>query len=194
VPREIEIKLRVEDLGAVRWRLGRLGFRRVTARLLERNLVLDTVERRLRGSGQLLRLRSVGSRWWLTYKGPTELGARHKIREEREIETGDGTTLGEILGQLGYGPVFEYQKYRTEYRRAGSRGKVLVDETPIGNYVELEGAAGWIDRTAREMGYGPPDYILESYGNLYLAWCRERGVAPAHMVFGGKKSLLGPAG
>jgi len=60
---------------------------------------------------------------------------------------------------------------------------VLLDETPIGNFLELEGSPRWIDRTARRLGFSPKDYINRSYGYLYLAWCRERRIRPKDMVF-----------
>ena len=181
--REIEIKLRVDNVQSTRRRLRRLGFQPATPRLFERNVLFDTAGESLRGSGQLLRLRSKGRQWWLTYKARPETATRHKVRYEIEIETAQGPELGIILQRLGFRPSFEYQKYRTEYRFPGSRGHILLDETPVGNYVELEGPAGWIDRTARELGYRPEDYILDSYGALYLTWCEERGIEPANMVF-----------
>ena len=189
---EIEIKLPLANRPALRRRLRRLGFLPVTRRLFERNLVFDTPESSLRRSSRLLRLRSVGPRWLLTFKAPPRAGARHKIRDEIEIGVSDGLRLAQILRRLGFQPSFEYQKYRAEFRRPGETGKALLDETPIGAYLELEGPPAWIDRAARDLGYRPQDYILESYGALYLAWCRRRGLAPSHMVFPKKKSLLPP--
>jgi adenylate cyclase class 2 len=187
---EIEIKLPVDSPDVARRRLRRLGFRAVTRRLFERNLVLDTPEQSLRRSLQLLRLRSAAGRWRLTYKNRPQKSARHKVREEIEIEISDGPRLVRILGRLGFRPAFEYQKYRTEFRPPRGPGKVLLDETPIGDFLELEGPAAWIDRTARELGFGPDDYILESYSVLYLDWCRRRNLPPSHMVFPEKKNLL----
>jgi adenylate cyclase class 2 len=57
-------------------------------------------------------------------------------------------------------------------------------ETPIGVYLELEGAPRWIDATARRLGFKRADYITDSYGRLYFVWCEQRGVHPTHMVFG----------
>ena len=37
----------------------------------------------------------------------------------------------------------------------GSRGIAMLDETPVGTYIELEGSEAWIDRTARRMGLAP---------------------------------------
>jgi adenylate cyclase class 2 len=60
----------------------------------------------------------------------------------------------------------------------------MLDQTPIGDFLELEGSPAWIDRTACALGYSPDDYITASYGALYLARCQARGVEPGHMVFG----------
>ena len=184
---EIEIKLLLNNRTAVLRRLRRLGFKRLGRRLLERNLVLDTAGNRLRTSQQLLRLRSTGRRWWLTWKGRPAVLSRHKVRQEIELETSNGERLGDILSRLGYRPAFEYQKYRSEFHQPGRRGKLLVDETPIGDFIELEGPARWIDRVAAQLGYQPQDYILDSYSSLYLASCRQRGLQPGNMVFPKKK-------
>jgi adenylate cyclase class 2 len=89
-----------------------------------------------------------------------------------------------ILQQIGYHPVFRYEKFRTEYaRRAANGGKVLLDETPVGNFLEIEGSPRWIDRTARLLGFESNDYITRSYGYLYLAYCRERRIPPKDMLF-----------
>jgi adenylate cyclase class 2 len=58
-----------------------------------------------------------------------------------------------------------------------------LDETPIGIFLELEGNPGWIDRTAATLGFSERDYIVESYGRLYLEWCKRRRCKPKDMVF-----------
>jgi hypothetical protein len=72
-------------------------------------------------------------------------------------------------------------------RSRGLRGKPParseLDETPIGNFLELEGSPRWIDRTARLLGFSSSDYINRSYGYLYLAFCRERRIRPKDMLF-----------
>jgi adenylate cyclase class 2 len=50
----------------------------------------------------------------------------------------------------------------------------VVDETPIGNYAELEGPAEWIDRAATRLGVDPAQYITLSYGRLFDLWREER--------------------
>ncbi len=179
---EIEIKLRVEDAAKARGMLREAGFRVRKRRVFEANRVYDTAARSLRAAKQLLRLRTVGARNQLTFKG-APLPGKHKKREEWELTVADAAAMEAILTRLGYQLMFRYEKYRTEYSRAEEPGVVTVDETPIGTFLELEGPPGWIDRTARELGFGAADYITLSYGSLYMEYCQVRGVTPGHMVF-----------
>ena len=88
-----------------------------------------------------------------------------------------------FLKGLGYEPVFRYEKYRTEFTRPGHAGAVMLDETPIGDYLELEGSPRWIERTARALGKSPAEFITASYGALYREHCQARGAVPGNMVF-----------
>ena len=180
---ETEIKLRVADPDVMRRRLHELGFAATGPRLLERNCIFDTQFRKLTAANQLLRLRSKGGRWWLTWKGQPQSDTQHKVREEIELEVPQGERLREILVRLGFQVCFEYEKYRTEFQQGGGSGKVVLDETPIGNFLELEGPPAWIDETATRLEFGPQDYITRSYARLYVEWCHERGVPAANMMF-----------
>lgn len=180
--KEVEIKLALSGARAGRELLRRAGFRVTTRRTLEANTVFDTAGLELRGRRELLRLRTYGRRHTLTYKGPPE-AARHKSREEIETRVADAAEARALLERLGYQAVFRYEKYRTEWARGDEPGQVTLDETPIGTFLELEGPARWIDRTARELGCTPRDYITASYASLYFEDCRRRGEAPQQMTF-----------
>ena len=95
----------------------------------------------------------------------------------------DGEAFETILARLGYAPVFRYEKYRTEYERPGASGLVMVDETPIGDFIEIEGEPDWIDATARELGFDDAAYLTLSYGALYAAHRKQNPAAPPDMVF-----------
>ena len=184
---EIEIKLRLNgNLNEIRRALRDQGFRVSKSRVFESNVLLDTPNRALRSHGKLIRVRRVGAHHLLTYKGPSEQG-KYKKRHEIEIPLPDSFGLEQILNEIGYHPIFRYEKFRTEYTKRPATGKVLLDETPIGNYLEIEGSPRWIDRTARLLGFSADDYITRSYGYLYLAYCRERRTEPAHMLFSAKE-------
>jgi len=180
---EREVKIRIGSPAAMRARLIELGWSEAAPRGLERNTVYDTAAGDLLRSGRLLRLRSVGGRQVLTVKGPVAAGEAHKLRDEFEIESPDSEALRGILTTLGYGPVWRYEKYRTGFRREGDDGEVLLDETPIGNFIELEGAADWIGRAAAGLGYTSGQYILKSYGALYREYAAAHPGAGPDMTF-----------
>lgn len=187
--RETEVKIRVADVAATRRQLRKLGFSPLHRRSLEDNVLYDTPARALRRIRAILRLRQYGSTWVLTYKGTPDPDQTYKSRVELETEIAEPQALRAIFAVLGFQPVFRYQKYRVQFakrilRRPGKpAGEVSLDETPVGNFLELEGSRSWIDRVARQLGFSRRDYITASYGALYLDDCQRRGVSPGDMVF-----------
>jgi adenylate cyclase class 2 len=179
---ETEIKLRLGDAAEGRRLLRKAGFRVVTRRVFEDNVLFDAPDGRLRATGLGLRVRRCGRRVVLTFKGPAEPG-RHKSREELELEISDAATFTQILARVGFEPTFRYVKYRTEYAPAGGDGLATLDETPIGDFLELEGSADWIDHTAERLGFAPADYITTSYAGLYWQHREANPSLPEHMLF-----------
>ncbi len=179
-PKEIEIKFRMSDLRALTRALKRAGFRQVTQSTHEMNTLYDLPGQKLRKRGELLRLRQYGKEWILTHKAKGAAGL-HKVREERETRVEDGKQMDEILRALGFAPTFRYEKYRAEW--SDGKGHVVVDETPIGNFGEIEGAARWIDRTARALGIGRADYVTQTYAAIFFEWKRRTGSPAREMTF-----------
>jgi adenylate cyclase class 2 len=131
----------------------------------------------------------------LTFKGPS-LRRWYETRREIETRVEDGVLLREVLKSLGLKQVFIYEKYRTIYaegHKADLHGlpQAAYDETPIGNYLELEGPEKWIDAVATRLEYSRQDYITSNYLALYYQKCREEGKRPGNMIFKGRKSRLG---
>jgi adenylate cyclase class 2 len=180
---ETEVKIPLRDSTGIHQRLTNIGFAVSVPRGFESNTLYDTADSSLRQKEMLLRLRQSGSKNILTWKGPGAPGP-HKSRPEFETAVGSLEMLDKILRQLGYSPVFRYEKYRTEFESTDRQGGTITfDETPIGEFLELEGPADWIDRTARELDFSPSDYVVSSYGKLYLDYCDQRRVQPGNMVF-----------
>jgi adenylate cyclase class 2 len=180
---ETEIKLAVVgEVAAIRQRLEYAGFKISKPRVFESNVLFDSAGGKLRAAAQLIRLRRVGSECILTYKGSPQPG-KYKSREEIETNVADECNMELILDRLGFTPVFRYEKFRTEYQAPGQDGVVTLDETPIGAYLEIEGKPEWIDRVAAQLGFAERQYIIKSYGSLYLDYCREHALTPENMVF-----------
>jgi adenylate cyclase class 2 len=188
---EIELKFPVADPQALQARLPHLGFRLTTPRTFEHNTLFDTSNRDLRLKTQILRLREYGGIHTLTHKRIDDSAnpdnTRYKIRIETETTVSDPHALAEIFSQLGYQPVFIYEKYRTEFSifdpANNSTPHLVIDETPIGNYAELEGPTDWIDRTLADLKIDPSTCLTDSYGRLFLDWKQRTGSPAEHLTF-----------
>jgi adenylate cyclase, class 2 len=178
--KEVEIKFRVDNVRELNQRLRRAGFRLLTKPTHEINTLYDLTGQPLRKRGELLRLRKYGSEWVLTHKAKGREG-RHKARVENETKVADGERMDAILRALGFVPTFRYEKFRAEW--SDGKGHVVVDETPIGNFGEIEGPPRWIDRTARTLGIRREDYITDTYAMLFFKWKEQTGSPAEEMTF-----------
>lgn len=195
---ETEIKFRVEDSPALEQRLLEAGFRNITPRTFERNILYDTPERRLRRERQILRIRRYGPKWIVTHKrlatadAGTGAGAdgetandaadsRHKHRIETETEVEDGETMAAVFETLGFAQVFVYEKWRAEW--TDEVGYCVIDETPIGVFAELEGPPEWIDASAIKLGVDASQFLMLSYGRMFEAWKAESACPATNMTF-----------
>ena len=190
---------------------------RGSGRVHEWNTLYDTAAAELRGRDELLRIRvetpadglrsKRRKRFLLTFKGPTKdssatstedsaghdgRGQNHKVREEIELEVVDAKALGTIFARLGMGESFHYEKHRTTFQMPESarwaKGLLIeLDETPIGNFVELEGPSKAIDRAAKLLGFSRDQYVLTNYLRLYAEECTRRGEKVSDMVFRNRK-------
>ena len=177
---EIEIKFRVVDIRDLRRRLRESKFRLITRRTHEMNTLYDLRGQTLRERGEVLRLRKYGAEWVLTYKAKAKTG-RHKTRTELETKVDDGKKIEAILLALGFTPSFRYEKFRSEW--SDGKGKVVLDETPIGIFGEIEGKSRWIDETARQLGISSSDYITQSYAELFFDWKKKSRSSAKEMTF-----------
>ena len=187
---EIELKFPVADPQALQAQLPHLGFHLETPRTFEHNTLFDTPNRDLRAKTQILRLREYGGIHILTHKRIDHTNAdtsRYKIRIETETAVSDPHALAEVFAQLGYTPAFIYEKYRTEWSifdpATNTTPHLVIDETPIGNYAELEGPTDWIDRTLADLNIDPATCLTDSYGKLFLDWKQRAGSPAENLTF-----------
>lgn len=171
--REVEVKLRFDSADAARNAIARIGAEPHGGRVFEDNVLFDRVQEPLAPKEQVLRLRRVDERAVLTYKAPVAGEHRHKVRVEYESAVAEPDAVASILAALGFTPRWRYQKFRTVFRTGGV--EICLDETPLGCFVELEGAPDEIDRAAKRLGFSPSDYVLGSYRDLHVARARCEG-------------------
>jgi adenylate cyclase class 2 len=200
---EVEVKLPVTDRKALLRLLKKLKANG-GKRMHEMNTLYDTPGGTLAQEGKLVRIRvlSLGVSFRkgnpgrtalrqtavLTYKGPAQAerdargvqSPQYKIRQEHELRVEDGDALARVFDGMGLRPCFRYEKYRTSYRLPGvAELLVELDETPLGDFLELEGAPAAIDSGAAILGYPPTDYITKSYGQLFMEQSRPAARAGA---------------
>ena len=150
---ELEVKLYLENLLALKEKLERLGAELTEARLHEVNLRFDLPGGELTRSAQVLRLRQ-DTTARMTYKGPGEMIAGVIARREIEFAVSDFQSAQSLLETLGYQVSLMYEKYRTTYTLDGLQ--ITLDEMPYGHFSEIEGS----DTSA----------IHQAAGNLDLSW------------------------
>ena len=182
---ETELKFAVDDIKAFHADVLRLGLELKTPRTFEGNTLFDTPDRQLRSKRQILRLREYGPKFVVTHKrlkDPDATDGRYKVRIETETEVEDRDAMAEVFCQLGFGPAFRYEKFRTEWDAEGG-GHLVLDETPIGTWAELEGDPTWIESMVAELKVPAEKLSVESYGMLFLQWKKDTGSPAENLTF-----------
>ena len=184
---EIEVKFPVASPQELQSRLPLHGFQLETPRTFEHNTLYDSPQRELRGRRQILRLRRYGDKCVLTHKRTPEDtdDSRYKTRIETETSIGDCDALGEVFAQLGYAPVFVYEKFRTEwsYPLSSKPAHLVLDETAIGVWAELEGPPEWIEQMLDELHIERASCLTDSYGTLFTKWKSSTGSPAMNLSF-----------
>ena len=190
MPLEIERKYLGADLEEIKKRLIDLGATSDGARF-EFNIVFDTSPSILKQK-KLLRLRirasRDGSTSVLTWKEPARETPSDNFKRRLEFETlvADPENMVEILGRLGCFPKAVYEKTRESYifQWRDADGKTIrvateLDETPIGNVIELEGDPEAIEKAEISLDLRSLRKSDKSYHDLNQEWREKRGLPPS---------------
>jgi len=161
---EIEIKIKINDVTAIAKKILDQGANIEKERFLEENTLYDFPSRLLYKKRQALRLRKMNKKAFLAFKGAPQKSRRFKIRDEYETEIKNEKQAKKILKSLGLGPFFHYKKHRSTYRK--KHLKICLDETPVGNFIELEGQREEIVKFAKALGYTKKEFIKLDYVQL----------------------------
>ncbi|WP_460165866.1 class IV adenylate cyclase [Thermostilla marina] len=110
----------------------------------EEDLYFAHPARDFRRTDETLRLRRIGERNRITYKGP-KIDAETKTRHELELPLADGAESAsqwrELLERLGFRPVASVKKRRAKFRfeTAGFPVEISLDEVAeVGRFAEIE--------------------------------------------------------
>jgi adenylate cyclase class 2 len=140
---EVEVKYRNADRAAAVATLLEWGATLAQDRT-DADLYFQAPDRDLKATDEAFRLRRVGPKNYLTYKGPKR-DAETKTRTEIEVPLGDGDATAadaeRMLVALGYKPVTTVRKKRRVYHfaRDGFEMEACFDSVEqVGEFVELE--------------------------------------------------------
>jgi adenylate cyclase class 2 len=178
---EVEVKFPVTDVTEIEGRLACLGAPEPAARL-ETDSYFNAPDRDFARTDEALRLRTIGTANFVTYKGPKR-DHQTKTRLEIEVALADGNQTAEqfkrLLVSLGYRFTAEVSKRRRIYHltREGFDVEVCLDEVEeVGTFLELEVLApeereglarGVVLQMAKELGLQSSE--RRSYLEMLLA-------------------------
>jgi len=200
-PVDVEVEVKLPCDGIETLNEAGLALETIKERHFEDNWVYKLPDGKVH-KGQYLRVRYVGNgngsgarrAGVLTYKGKSKRTSdaakgKHKgkkVREEIESSVGQPNKVVKIFKRIGLKRSFRYQKYRSIFRVNLEDGRSLLamfDETPIGNFIELEGESTSINAVAERLGYPQSAFISESYVEMQFARCAAKGEPLTDMVF-----------
>jgi adenylate cyclase class 2 len=161
---ENEIKFKISNPKKLCSLLVSLGARKYP-KLKEEDYSFDSQDGSLSRQGKLLRLRKIGNKALLTFKGPL-MKAQFKKREEINIELNDFNVAKQLLYEIGFMGKFVKEKIRQKFAYEGL--DISLDKVPfIGYYIEIEGKDRKILEFIKKIGLNRKDAIRESYEQLF---------------------------
>ena len=128
-----------------------------------------------------LRLRRANNETILTFKGPARFESGVKRRREFETSVADGEAAEAILAGLGLTKRFRYEKRREEWKFEDCL--IALDQTPLGDFVEIEGDPTQIRRAVSLLELDSSEAIPYSYAKLYALRREKDPSLPPDMVF-----------
>ena len=140
---EVEVKFAAPEFGPIEALLAARDIRIQAARR-DADRYFNAPDRDFAKTDEAFRVRSVGEKNYVTYKGP-KIDQTTKTRLEIEVPLADGEGVAadfhRLLTNLRYRPVAVVRKTRriAEFRRDGFDVQLTLDEVDeVGRYVELE--------------------------------------------------------
>jgi adenylate cyclase, class 2 len=184
--KEIEAKMEVFDLDAIRRLLWQARAERVKAEL-ETNTFFDTKDESLLKSDTGLRIRVAtdeagAQRCVVTLKGPHEKGP-FKKREEIEFTADDPEAARAVFEHLGFRVALSFQKRRETWNLGSC--EVVLDELPhLGTFVEIEGESeGEIEEVRELLHLDGAPAIQTGYAEMIARYLRDRGIEDRSVIF-----------
>jgi adenylate cyclase class 2 len=177
---EIEVKFCLSEVDAARKRILAMGATS-GGRFLETNIRFEDGTKSLKAQGILLRLRK-DNRTTLTLKSrPSEPDKDFKVHRELEVQVDDFDTCRAILEGLGFSPEQIYEKWRETFSVGDT--KLLIDTTPYGVLLEIEGQRSDIRNIADQLELKWQERILLNYLEIFEIVRQEQSLPFNDMTF-----------
>jgi len=166
--KEVETKILEINVDEIRKKLEELG-----AKLIYDEVqvvrILDSEDGRISRDGSLLRVRKVGDKVELTFKGPKQKTGNVKAAEETETHVEDFDTVLKIFEQIGLTPLRSYEKHRISYKLGNITFE--IDELPnvpnIPPWLEIEcSSQEEIEKMVEKLGFKKEE--MKSFDGLEL--------------------------
>lgn len=147
---EVELKFPVTDAAALQGLLEQLGAE-FSAPIQQQDEYFTHPVRNFVETDEALRMRQVGQRSWITYKGP-KVDSQTKTRREIDLPLAEAWDQGrELLLALGFAPALHVRKQRIpgSLLWQGETVEIALDEVEsLGHFIEFERQADESQRQA----------------------------------------------
>ncbi|MEO7218167.1 MAG: class IV adenylate cyclase [Gemmatimonadaceae bacterium] len=186
--REVEVKARVDDIGAARARMETAGaLLRFEGDLSDR--IYDTTDSGLGAQDQVLRVRTyvgtTGTMSHIDWKGRTSRDGGFKVREELTSGITDAAAIASILERLGYHVTSSIDRWIAQYElgdESGRGGVVIVrfERYPkMDTLVEVEGSPDGIERAITLLGIPRDRFSADRLADFVAAYEARTGIRAA---------------
>ncbi|MBI5554111.1 MAG: class IV adenylate cyclase [Candidatus Diapherotrites archaeon] len=177
---ETEMSFPVNGFSGLQKKLKSLHAKKVFSGM-ERNVLFDFADARLKKSDSLVRLRREGKDCRLCFKGPAKK-SRFKVRKEIEFEVSSFDLAADFLGSLGLKESFRYEKKKQVFE-CGGVCVVLLELPLLGKWVEVEGAPSRITKTVSRLGLNMASGVNRSFIHLFAEYRKKNGLKQRDMVW-----------
>ncbi len=128
---ETEVKIKIDNIEQVRQRLLEMNAELFKKRALQTDIYIDDGRQRKKDKTVRIRDNSI-----LTYKGPAQKKKNIRSNEEIEVMVDNGSNLFQLLEKIGFKQYWKKERYRECYLYKLTQ--ICIDETPIGNFIEIK--------------------------------------------------------
>ena len=167
--REVEVKILDVDPEEIRKRLEQKGAK-FLKKVFQRNILYQNSFTRKKNL--TVRIREEEGKAIITVKGPMEVKNGHKIREEKEVSTGDLEEAKKLFRAIGLEQWAVTEAKREYYGLDNCSVEIIkIPKLPI--FIEIEGSEKHIRKVAEKLGYSSDDYYAGSALDYYRELCGE---------------------